>query len=349
MQPARRSRDVPPEPEPDLPGLIAGVRETSRRADACIAAVEQVVEAARNGRPLPDGTDRRQLALAVHGLRHAGGEMRGFTDQAAILAARTALSDTARELARDTGFREGVSAAAGRHRAPRRRRPGRGQLALIPGEGAVVSGVAAGVAFLRHSAAAKATVGAAAAVTLATVSTSGFTTIPDVMNTTPSHSTATSLPVLDPQSAIPIMLPPSPPSTGRHAKPGAPDAATASPLAAPVVTLAPSSAPATSSQPSAPVGGTLDVQTVNVSIGLGGTGMLTFSAVGAALEWHASSSSPALSLDRSGGILGGGQSCTIGLHVAPGSLAGSASVTITARGQSEQVRVVWVSVPGLGL
>ena len=338
-------------PEPDLAAVLAGVMETCHRADGLMDVIEAAAAAVREG-----GAPPGEFGMAVTGLRHLAGQMHEYTTATCQVAARLAVGDAGQAVA--------AAKNRGRHRAarqrPRRvagtRKPGEGQLALVTdaevaGESAellppritpaALSGLS-GVSGLKLAAL---TAGAAASVAVAA---------PAIMSgsasgaTTPAHHAVSSLPVLGPDTAIPLKLPSSQPSyTPRHAK-VTPDAAsaTAVPPPPPVVTVPPSPSPApTPAQPSAAPGGVLDVQTVQCAAGAGGACMVVFEAVGGALQWSATSSDPALSLDRTEGIAGDGQSVVLTVSVARGTPAGTATITVTAGSQQENIPVTWDSMP----
>lgn len=352
VQHARRGSDAPP--EPDLAELAARSETTRLLVEEHLARLGPILDAIEAGRPLPDGTGR-QLTLIAAGLRQAGAAQWMTGEQMRERSLEQVFTDMERAVIEGSGFRAGVTAAAaGRHRHRRDRKPAAGQLSLIPGgkwRAPAVSGAAALAAF-RHAATAKgAAIGtsAAAAAAVVTIGTSGFTTLP-MTTPAPAAAHAGAFAGLAPTDALPLVPPPPLRSYApRHAKPSADaDAATLAPP--PPAGLAASPSPSgPSAAPRNPAYGTLNVATIACTVGLSGTAQIVFTAVGGALQWHASSSSPDLKLSSDGAILGKGQSAMITVSVPRGLSAGSATVTIWAGGQSAVVPVTWVALPGLGL
>ena len=353
----REGRTLYPErddaPEPDLAGALAGIMETCHRADGLMDIIETAAQAVRDGEPPPD-----DLGLVAIGLRHYAGQMHEVAGAICQVAARKAAADAGQAFA--------AAKNRGRHRAarqrPRRaagtRKPGEGQLALVSdaevaGESAellpsrltpaALSGLS-GVSGLKLAAL---TAGAAASVAVAAPaimsgSASGAT-VP------PSHHSARAFAGVAPVTALPLIASPRSSYTPRHAK-ATSDAASATAVPPPpVVTVSPSPSPTASApvpQPQMAVGGALDVQTAQCTAGANGTCMVVFEAVGGALQWSATSSDPAVTLDRSGGILGDGQSIVLTVTVARGTPAGSATITVTAGSQQETIPVTWDFIPG---
>lgn len=332
---ARRRSDAPP--EPDLAALAAETAANSRLAAEQLARARGLLDAAEAGEPLPGWLDDGKLSLLIAGLRQTSCAQAMTGEQLSRLSLEQAFSDMFIATAEGSGFRQGVSAAAGgRHRAPRAsrsRKPGKDQPPLFGIPGGKTTAAA---------------VGLAASIVAGTVGTGAYSDLAHLSPVPVAHHGPAALPVLSPADAIPVALPSVQPSyEGRHRKPSptAVNATLAPPP--PVYTPAPPQDP--SAQPSAAPGGTLDGQTVTVAIGPGGRGSVTFMAVGGPLEWQASASGPALDLSDYRGTLADGESFTITVTVRPGSLAGSGTVTVSAGGQQVTVPVTWVALPGLGL
>lgn len=325
----RRRSDEPP-PEPDLAAEIAAAADLRARAEERLAQVGQLIEAARAGLPLPEGLTDGRLNLIGTGLRHLGSETDRYVRELERIRLGQVFGQAAESWIRQDE-RQQAAASHGRHRASRSRKPGRGQLELIPGGKTTAAAVG-----LAASLAAGMTVGPGAWSDLA-----HFSPAPAAAHAAPS------LPVLSPADAIPVSSPlQRRPYEPRHAKKPNADAATATPAPPPpVVTAAPApqvSAPA----PSAPAPGTLDVQTALCVAGVSGRCFITFMAAGGDVEWQASASDPALSLDQDGGTLAAGESVTVTVSVKAGSLAGAGWVTITdGNGNAAQVRAVWAALP----
>jgi DNA-directed RNA polymerase specialized sigma24 family protein len=122
--------------------------------------------------------------------------------------------------------------------------------------------------------------------------------------------------------------------------------------------LPPGKAPGTqksaSQEPSTPVAGgappspgTLQVSTGSVALGTGSAGQLTLTAVGGAVSWSASSSSPAqVSLSSYSGTLHAGQSVTLTVAVSRGAGAGNAVISLEPPASASQiVQVSWTARP----
>lgn len=120
MHPARRSRQLPP--EPDLASVIADAEETRARIDDALAQI-----AALASRPYAPGA----YAPVSAGLRQAGAELARYVAELSRCHDDRLLTDMTLGAAEAAGFKQGVAARGGRHRAPSR--PGRGQLTLLPG------------------------------------------------------------------------------------------------------------------------------------------------------------------------------------------------------------------------
>ena len=98
-----------------------------------------------------------------------------------------------------------------------------------------------------------------------------------------------------------------------------------------------------SQTPAAP--GTLQLSANSVAVGTGFAGQITLTAMGGAVDWSASSSSPAqVSLSSYAGTLRAGQSVTLTVDVTHGPNAGSATLSFQAPGSAPQVvQVSWTA------
>ena len=140
MQHARRRSDAPP--DPDLDALAAEADGTRRRAEEYLARVGALLDAAEGGRPLPDG-----FGGLWHALRQLGASQAMLGEQFKRLSLEQVFTDMDRAALEGAGhaagFAAGVAAAKGRHRHRQARKPGGGQLSVLPGgktwKGAAVS------------------------------------------------------------------------------------------------------------------------------------------------------------------------------------------------------------------
>lgn len=324
MPRASRHADVPP--PPDLAALAGAAEETRRWLDGQAAEVEKIIAAARDGRPLPEGTDRRQWTVLLADLRQFSVAQLGIARELGRISAEGMLAAVCVAAERAEAVQED-RAVRHRHRAPRPRRsrkPGAGQLALI--SGGLAASIAAGAA-------------------VGSVDSAHYDRAPVA-----SHVTA-GLPVLSPAYAVRA------PSTSpvayvpRHARPspmasGASHVPSPPPPSVSPSPVPPSPAPAPSL---VDFSGTLDVQTAQVAIGPLQGGQVTFSAVGGSASWTVSA--PAgLVLSARSGILGDGQAVVIEVSVVVGTPAGSGVITVTdGDGRSVPVPVTWQAVPGTGI
>lgn len=223
-----------------------------------------------------------------------------------------------------------------RHRVPRQRDDGRRPLLNV------VRGLVplAGLGAFRHALLPAA--GTAAAATALTLGANSCMTLPYLSPAPPPHH---ALAALAPAAADVITLP-SPSYQPRHAK-ASPDAvkATRVRLRLPAVTVSPApSAPLPSPRPSAAPSGTLDVQTMQLSLGVTGHGQVTFFAVGGPVTWSASASSPFLALSQNSGTLQSGGVVILTVTTDPGIAGNSATITLTdGVGNAVQVPVAWTA------
>lgn len=187
-------------PEPDLARIWAAAELERTKVGEYLAAVAAVLEAARNGEMSPD--DRRLLALTAAGLRQAGAGLHAYADQAALHGFASAADEVMCADADAEGFKRGVAVASrGRHRARQSRRPGAGQLTLIPGEGrqAAFGAALAGITVIPHSLkAVLAGLGAA----VVTVTASHPVTLPDVTRTPVAHVVVAAEEYTDPAPGV---------------------------------------------------------------------------------------------------------------------------------------------------
>ena len=342
---ARRRTDDPPG-EPDLAAEIAAASALRDRAGERLAQAARLLDAADAGQPLPEGLDRRAVAELRAGLRHLGGETAAFVRELERIRFGQVFGTAAETWVREDERQQLAALGPGRHRAGRSRKPGKGQRALF-----AVRDEDEAAAHPGRSTAVKVGVAAAGiAVAGLGLGTGQFADLANYGSAGVAHHAVSSLPVLGPVVARPLIPQPSRAAyEGRHRKarqsPDASGATLAPPP--PVVTVGPPSPPPPSAAPSAAPSGTLDVQTVACTIGLSGQCYVTFWAVGGPVQWQASASDP-LSVDQGQGVLAAGESVTVTVSVAGGSLAGSGTVTLTAGdGQQEIVPVTWVSLPAL--
>lgn len=329
MPRATRHADMPP--EPDLGAIAGEAREALDRTTAVIGRLEKIADAGEAGAPFPPGLDAHGIALLIKTGRQEGSSLDAFAGQLARISLEGRLADACLAAERAEGRQEGAGAARGHRRARPGRGPGEGRLELLPGGRATAIKGAAAVAAI------------AAGVTL---TTGGYSDLAHYSPAaTAAHHRVLALDGVAPVRARPVSAPSQRAYIPRHAKPSA-DAASASPVPSPPVSPRPPPR-APSPEPSAAPAGILDVATVAVSIGPGGHGQITFSAIGGTVSWSASSSSPALSFSQPGGDLGDRQPGILDVTVARGSAAGMAVVTLSAGGRQVSVPVTWAAVPGL--
>jgi DNA-directed RNA polymerase specialized sigma24 family protein len=126
-----------------------------------------------------------------------------------------------------------------------------------------------------------------------------------------------------------------------------PPARAATTRKAPTTQKSPAQKPATSGAKGRPASpGTLQVSANSVAVGTGSAGRLTLTAVGGAVNWSASSSSPAqVSLNSYSGSLRTGQSVTLTVTVIRAAAAGSAVISLEPPASAPQlVQVSWMAL-----